>query len=136
MFVSCHHSAGQKQSIKIANKSFENTAELQYLWTALTKNFIDEDVSSRLNMGNAFCCFPECLSSFLMSEGVQIAICESIICLYCVGVELGSFTLREAHKLRALENKMLKKTFGAKRAEVTGDWRKLHGEDLHDFYSF
>jgi hypothetical protein len=31
---------------------------------------------------------------------------------------------------------MLKKTFGAKRAEVTGDWRKLRGEDLHDLYSF
>jgi len=31
---------------------------------------------------------------------------------------------------------MLKKTFGATRAEVAGDWRKLHGEDLHDLYSF
>jgi hypothetical protein len=43
-------------------------------------------------MGNACCCFPEFLSSFLMSEGVQIAVCESIICLFCVGVKLGTFT--------------------------------------------
>jgi hypothetical protein len=36
LFMSCHHSAGQKQSIKIVNTSFENIAELQYVGTAIT----------------------------------------------------------------------------------------------------
>jgi len=50
--------------------------------------------------------------------------------------DLGSFTLREAHGQRVFKNEVLKKTLGAKRAEVTGDWRKLHGEDHNDLYSF
>jgi len=52
-----------------------------------------------------------------------------------VGVRLGSFTLREAHWQRVFENEVLKKTLGAKKAKVTGDWRKLHGEDLRDLFS-
>lgn len=72
---------------------------------------------------------------FLLHEVVQVEICGSIICLFCVGVRLGSFTLREAHWQRVFENEVLKKTLGAKKAKVTGDWRKLHGEDLRDLFS-
>jgi hypothetical protein len=43
--------------------------------------------------------------------------------------------LREEHRLRVFENRVLRKIFGPKRDEVTGDWRKLHNERLHSLYS-
>jgi hypothetical protein len=38
-------------------------------------------------------------------------------------------------RLRVLENRVLRRIFGSKRDEVTGEWRKLHYEELHDLYS-
>ena len=49
-------------------------------------------------------------------------------------VKLG-LTLREEHRLRVFENKALRKIFGAKRDEISGEWRKLHNAELHAFYS-
>jgi hypothetical protein len=48
--------------------------------------------------------------------------------------ETWPLTLRVEHILRVFENKGLKKIFGPKRDEVTGDWIKLHNEELHNFY--
>jgi hypothetical protein len=48
---------------------------------------------------------------------------------------LVSKTLREEHRLRVFENRVLRRIFGSKRDEVTGDWRKLHNEELHNLYS-
>jgi hypothetical protein len=42
--------------------------------------------------------------------------------------------LREEHRLRVFENRMLRGVFGPKRDEVTGEWRKLHNEELSDLY--
>jgi hypothetical protein len=44
-------------------------------------------------------------------------------------------TLREEHTLRVFENRMLRRKFVPKRNEVTGGWRKLHSEELHNLYS-
>jgi hypothetical protein len=44
-------------------------------------------------------------------------------------------TLREEHRLRVFENRVLSRIFGARRDEVTGDWRKVHNEELHNLYS-
>ena len=44
-------------------------------------------------------------------------------------------TLREECRLRVFDNRMLRRIFGPKRGEVTGDWRKLHNEELNDLYS-
>jgi hypothetical protein len=44
-------------------------------------------------------------------------------------------TLREEHRVRAFENRVLRRMFGPKRDEVTGEWRKLHNEELRDLYS-
>jgi hypothetical protein len=41
----------------------------------------------------------------------------------------------EEHRLRVFENRVLRRIFGRKRDEVTGEWRKLHSEELHDLYS-
>jgi hypothetical protein len=51
------------------------------------------------------------------------------------GCEAWSLTLREEHRLRVLENRLLRRIFGPKRDEVTGQWRKLHNEELRDLYS-
>jgi hypothetical protein len=46
-----------------------------------------------------------------------------------------SLKLREEHRLRVFENRVLRRIFGLKRDEVTGGWRELHNEELHDLYS-
>jgi hypothetical protein len=51
----------------------------------------------------------------------------------CYGI--WSLTLRVEHRLRVFENRALRRIFGQKRDEVTGDWRKLHNEELHNLYS-
>jgi hypothetical protein len=50
--------------------------------------------------------------------------------------ETWSLTLREEHRLRVCENRVLRRIFGPKRDEVTRDWRKLvHNEEIHNLYS-
>jgi hypothetical protein len=51
------------------------------------------------------------------------------------GCETWSLTLREKHKVRVFESRVLRKIFGPKRQEVTGGWRKLHNEDFYNLYS-
>jgi hypothetical protein len=48
------------------------------------------------------------------------------------GRETWSLTLREEHRLRVFENRILRRIFGPKSDEVTGEWRKLHNEELHN----
>jgi hypothetical protein len=48
---------------------------------------------------------------------------------------LGLKGLREEHKLRVFENRVLRRIFGPKSDEVIGEWRKLHNEELHILYS-
>ena len=43
-------------------------------------------------------------------------------------------TLREERRLRVFENRVLRRVFGPKRDEVTGEWRKLHNKELSDLY--
>jgi hypothetical protein len=51
------------------------------------------------------------------------------------GCEIWSLTLREEHRLRAFENRVLRRIFGPKRDKVTGEWRKFHNEELRDLHS-
>jgi hypothetical protein len=71
------------------------------------------------------------LSSCLLSKNVKSRIYKTII-LPC---ETWSLTLREEHRLRVFENRVLRRIFGPKRDEVTGEWRKLHSKELRDLYS-
>jgi hypothetical protein len=52
------------------------------------------------------------------------------------GFETWSLTLRGKHRLRVFENRFLRRIFGPKRDEVTGEWRKLHSEELYNLYSY
>jgi hypothetical protein len=65
-------------------------------------------------------------------------LCSEIIVIFPVvlfGCETWSLTLREERRLRVFENRVLRRVFGPKRDEVTGEWRKLHNEELNDLYS-
>jgi hypothetical protein len=76
------------------------------------------------------------LSSSLLSKNIKIKIYRAIILpLVLDGCETWSLTLREEHRLRVFENMVLRRIFGPKRDEVTGEWRRLHNEELNDLYS-
>jgi hypothetical protein len=76
------------------------------------------------------------LSSRLLSNNIKIRIYKTIILpLVLYAYETWSLTLREEHRLRVFENRVLRRIFGPKRDEVTGDGRKLHNEELHNLYS-
>jgi hypothetical protein len=51
------------------------------------------------------------------------------------GCETWALTLREEHRMRVFEIRVLRRIFGPKRDEVTEEWRKLHNEELHNLYS-
>jgi hypothetical protein len=51
------------------------------------------------------------------------------------GCETWSLTLREEQRLRVVENRVLRRIFGPKTDEATGEWRRLHNEELNDLYS-
>jgi hypothetical protein len=58
-----------------------------------------------------------------------------IVPVVLYGCETWSLTVREEHRLRVFENRVLRRILGPKRDEVTGEWRKLHNEELHNLYS-
>jgi hypothetical protein len=127
--VSHDQNAGQNQDIKIGNRSLENVSKFKYLGTTVTnQNLIPEEIKRRLNSGNA--CYhsvQNLLSSRLLSKNVKVRIYKTItlpVILY--GCETWSLTVKEEHKLRVFENRVLRRIFAPKRDGVTGGWRKLH----------
>jgi hypothetical protein len=138
MLMSRSQQIGKMHTIKTANRSFEDVAKFKYLGTTLTdQNCMHELINSRLNSGNA--CYHSVqilLSSLLLSSDVKVKIYKSIILpVVLYGCETWSLTLREEHRLRVFENRVLRGIFGPKRDEVTGKWRKLHSGELHNLYS-
>jgi hypothetical protein len=74
--------------------------------------------------------------STAVKKHLKIGIYKTIILpVVLYGCETWSLTLREEHRLRVFENRVLRRIFGLKRDEVTGEWRKLHNEELRDLYS-
>jgi len=59
----------------------------------------------------------------------------TILPVVLYGCETWSFTLREERKLRVFENMVLRRIFEPRRDEVTGEWRRLHNDELNDLYS-
>ena len=76
------------------------------------------------------------LSSRLLAKNLKIKIYGTIILpVVLYGCETWSLTLHEGRKLRVFENMVLRRIFGPRRDEVTGEWRRLHNEELNDLYS-
>jgi hypothetical protein len=92
---------------------------------------MQEEIKSRLKSRNA--CYhsvQNLFSSSLLSKNLKIKIHKSIILLAVLyGCETWSLTLR------VFKNRVLRRIFGPRRDEVTGEWRRLHNKELHDLYS-
>jgi hypothetical protein len=72
----------------------------------------------------------------LLSKNLKIKIYRSIILpVVLYGCETWSLTLREERRLRVFENRVVRRVYGPKRDKLTGEWRKLHNEELNDLYS-
>jgi hypothetical protein len=124
MVMSRDQNEGQSGNIQTGNKSFETVEQFTYLGTTLTnQNSIHEEIKSRLKSGNAY-------------HSVQIKIYRTIILpVILYGCESWSLILREECWLRLFDNRVLRRIFGPKRDEVTGEWRRLHNKELYALYS-
>jgi hypothetical protein len=137
ILLSRHQNAGQSLNLNIGNRCFKNVAQFRYLGTTITnQNLIQVEIKRRLNSGNV--CYhsvQKLLSSGLLLEKIQIRIYKIIILpVVLYGCKTWSLTLREEHRLRVFENRVLKRMSGPKKNEVTGIRRKLHNEELHNLY--
>jgi len=138
MIMSRDQNAGRSHSRKTDNSSIERVEEFKYLGTRLTnKNSIQEEIMSRLKLGNAcYYSVQNLLPSSLLYKKLKINIYITIILpLVLYGCETWSLTLRGERRLGVFENRVLRRVFGPKRDEVTGEWRKLLNEELNDLYS-
>ena len=76
------------------------------------------------------------LSSHLLSKKLEVKTYKTnILPVVLYGCGTWSLALREEHRLRMFENKVLRKIFGAKKDEITEEWRKLHNAELNVLYS-
>ena len=105
--------------------------------TLTNQNSIPEEIKSRLRSGSA--CYhsvQNLLSSRLLSKNLKIKIYGTIILpVVLYWCETLLLTLQEERRLRVFENMVLRRIFGPRRDEVTGEWRRFHNEELNDLYS-
>ncbi|KAJ4434049.1 hypothetical protein ANN_16368 [Periplaneta americana] len=137
MIMSRDQNIVRNGNIKIGNLSFEVVEKFKYLGATVTDiNDTREEIKRRINMGNAcYYSVEKLLSSSLLSKNLKVRIYKTVILpVVLYGCETWTLTLREEQRLRVFENKILRKIFGAKKDEVTGEWRKLHNT-LHALYS-
>jgi hypothetical protein len=104
--------------------------------TVRNQNLIQEEIKRRLKSGNAwYHSVQNLLSSRLLSRNVNIRIYKTIILpVVLYGCETWSLTLREEHRLRVFENRVLRRIFGPKMDKVTEECIKLHNKELCDLY--
>ncbi|KAJ4448731.1 hypothetical protein ANN_00122 [Periplaneta americana] len=138
MIMSRDQNIVRNGNIKIGDLSFEEVEKFKYLGATVTNiNDTREEIKRRINMGNAcYYSIEKLLSTSLLSKNLKVRIYKTVILpVLLYGCETWTLTLREEHRFRVFENKVLRKIFGAKRDEVTGEWRKLHNTELHALYS-
>jgi hypothetical protein len=107
--------------------------EVQIFGNDGNKNFIHEEIKSRLNSKTA--CYRSFQNYFrLLSRNVRIKIYKTVIVRVLYGCETWPLTLRDEYGL-VFENRVRSRIFEPMRDEVTGGWRILHNEELHDLYA-
>ena len=75
------------------------------------------------------------LSSRLLSNNIKIKVYwTKILTVTLYGCETWSLILRKKHGLKLFEKRVLRKIFVPKKEDLTGEWRRLHNEELHDLY--
>jgi hypothetical protein len=120
---------------KVLDRMVANITEIPVRNTNLT----EEEIKRMLNSDNA--CYhsvKNLLSSHLLLKNLKIRMYKTIMFTVVLqGCETWSLTLREEHRLRVFQSRVLRRIFGPRRDEVRGGWRKLHKEELelHDLYS-
>jgi len=124
MAMSRDQNAGQIHSVRTDNSTFDSVEEFKYLGTNLTiQNSMAEEIKSRLRSGNA--CYHSVqnpLSSRLLSKNLKIKIYRTIILpVVLYGCETWSLTLRVERKLMVFENMVMRRIFGPRKDEVTGE---------------
>ena len=110
----------QNENILIENLTFKKVEKFKYLGVTVTNtNDIHDEIKSRINMGNAcYYSLEKILLSHLLSKKLKVNTYKTIILpVVLYGCETWSLTLREEHRLRVFENKVFRKTFGAKLQE-------------------
>ena len=129
--------AGRIHSVRMDNSTFERVQEFKYLGTTLTnQNSIPEEIKSRLRSWNV--CYHSVQNLFVFQVAIQKFKVQDIwnhnfaSCLY--GCKNWSLKLWEERKLRVFENKVLRRIFRLRRDEVTGEWMRLHNEEINDLY--
>ena len=114
-----------------------NTVQISGV-TVTNTNDTGEEIKCRINKGNAsYYSLGKILSSHLLSKKLKVNTYTVNLLyyqLYCLVVKLG-LSPRERQSLRVYENEVLRKTFRAKRDEITGEWRKLHNAKPHALHS-
>jgi hypothetical protein len=138
MLLSRHQNTGSNHEIKIGKRSFKNVAQFKCLGTTVkNQNFMKEKIKRRLNSGSAcYNSIQNLFSSHLVPKNFKTGIYKTVIFSVVVyEFKTWSLTLREEHRLRVFENKVLRRIFGSRREEMMGGWRKPQNEELHNLYS-
>jgi hypothetical protein len=108
----------------IANRTFGTVRELKYLRMTITKqNLFHAEITTRLNsVAACYRSVPNVSSSRLLSKDLKIKTFKTIISYaFLYGCESWSLILKKKHRLRVFENRMLRRIFGPKRDEITGE---------------
>jgi len=121
MVMSRDQNSGRSHSVRNDNSSLQRVEKFKYLGTTLKiQNSTQEQITCRLKSGNVSChAGQNFLCSSLLYRNLKIKIHRTIILsVVLYGCETWSLTLREDHRLRVLENRVLRRIFGPKRDEV------------------
>jgi hypothetical protein len=108
--------------------------------TVTNQNLIHKEINTKLTCNSCNACYHSVQNlspSRLLCKNVKIRIYKTIILpVVLYGCEAWSLILREEHRLKVFENRVLRRIFELKRDEIVIGWRKLNNEELHNLYCF
>jgi hypothetical protein len=123
--------------MKTGNKFFEGVEQFKYMGTHINPSCIHEEIKSKQKSGNdCYNLVKNLLSSSSLSKNIKMKIHITIIWpVVLYGCATWSVTLREEHRLRVFENRVLRMTIGSTRDKIIGEWKRLQNAELYNLYS-